>query len=57
MQSRRELWNLKMKAAYVPDNDNSEWGTLHAIKYGVAAGTVPGRDSIFDFYNIVAVCF
>ena len=46
-----------MKAPYVSGNDNFERGTLHAIKYVVAAGTVPGSDSIFLFYNVVAVCF
>ena len=46
-----------MKAPYVSGSDNFERGTLHAIKYVVAAGTVLGSDSIFEFYNVVAVCF
>ena len=46
-----------MKAPYVFGERISERGTLHAIKYVVAAGTVPGSDSIFEFYNVVAVCF
>ena len=46
-----------MKAPYVSGSDNFERGTLHAIKYVVAAGTVPGSDSIYEFYNVVAVCF
>ena len=46
-----------MKAQYVSDSEISERGTLHAIQYVVAAGTVPGSDSIFELYNVVAVCF
>ena len=46
-----------MKAPYVSDNENWERGTLHAIKYVVAPATVPGSGSIFEFYNVVAVCF
>ena len=36
---------------------NSGTGSLHAIKYAVAVCTVPGSDCIFEFYNVVAVCF
>ena len=46
-----------MKSLYVFGQRISERGTLHAIKYVVAAGTVLGSDSIFEFYNVVAVCF
>ena len=46
-----------MKSPYVFGQRISERGTLHAIKYVVAAGTVPGSDSIFELYNVVAVCF